>query len=55
MQQIKAWLKKQQRLLADYLNRKTAGLSGKAWLCLLILFTCGVSAICIHLILTAIL
>ncbi|MEZ2338789.1 hypothetical protein AB6735_24275 [Mucilaginibacter sp. RCC_168] len=44
---------KGQRQAADYLNRKTAHLSGKARLCLLILFCAAFGAYCLFLLIHA--
>jgi hypothetical protein len=42
-----------QRKTAEYLNRKTAHLSGKARLCLLILFCAAIGSYCLFVLLQA--
>jgi len=45
---------KKQRQAADYLNRQTAGISGKRWLILLILFCATFGSYCLYLLMQAI-
>lgn len=43
-----------QRQAADYLNNRTAGISGKRWLILLILFCATFGSYCLYLLMQAI-
>ncbi|MCS3732571.1 hypothetical protein [Mucilaginibacter dorajii] len=45
---------KRQRQAADYLNSRTAGISGKHWLILLILFCATFGSYCLYLLMQAV-
>jgi hypothetical protein len=52
--QIAGTILKRQRQAADYLNTRTAGISGKRWLILLILFCATFGSYCLYLLMQAI-